>query len=600
MPISVDYLVVGGGGSGGAKTVTNGFAGGGGGAGGVVTGTVTTANGLNNYTITVGTGGTSTSTTSNPGLPSSIAGPGITTVTALGGGNGGNGSSSVALSLAGSAGGSGGGGAGDATKGGGAANQPSSASGGFGFAGASGAGGNGGGAGGLGGGSAGLSRNVTGIVSASTFAGTANTTVSNTLVITAVTQGRIWIGTQVTLSNVPVNTFITGFSSGTAGGVGTYIMSAAATSILTGTAVTSNGWHVAAGGGGGLTTGGTMAGGLLGGGAGSGVNGSPGGIGTTYGSGGGGGGQATNAGVAVAGGAGASGAVIVRVPTASFTAFSGFNFSWIDGTNTVGVFTGSGILTIGDTPVVSVAPVISGTIVGNQVANTLTCSTGTWTSPPGTPTYAYQWQRGDTLGTTYTDISGATTSTYITTSADLNRNIRCQVIATNTSGSSSPYFTPAYTKTWNTTLSPSNYLELASDVAAERVALTSTRVTSTIDAIANPFEIIESLQDDTSYIGLQSALRLNDLLGFSVNSPVITSTIDTIANPFQIIESLQDDTSYNGLQSTLAANNLLGFTVNNSTAIQSYVTYGGTDNVPVGGGGGGGSAVNVQTWTLGT
>jgi hypothetical protein len=90
-----------------------------------------------------------------------------------------------------------------------------------------------------------------------------------------------------------------------------------------------------------------------------------------------------------------------------------------------------------------------------------------------------------------------------------------------------------------------------------------------------------------------------DTLGFTVNSPVVTSTIDSDNNPFQVVESKQTDISYVGEQPTVLPNDTLGFTVGNSATIQSFATYGGTDNQPVGGGGGG-TAVNVQTWTLGT
>ena len=81
---TITYLIVGGGGAGGTSH------GGGGGAGGVLSGTISLTAGIN-YTITVGLGGIPSSTlngTSNGGN-SSIAGSGITTITAYGGGYGG-------------------------------------------------------------------------------------------------------------------------------------------------------------------------------------------------------------------------------------------------------------------------------------------------------------------------------------------------------------------------------------------------------------------------------------------------------------------------------------------------------------------------------
>ena len=72
-------------------------------------------------------------------------------------------------------------------------------------------------------------------------------------------------------------------------------------------------------------------------------------------------------------------------------------------------------------PVNTVAPAVTGTATFGQ---TLSCSTGTWTGIP-TPTYTYQWQR------VTTNISGATSSTYVLVQADVGSTIRCVVTATN-------------------------------------------------------------------------------------------------------------------------------------------------------------------------
>ena len=105
----IEYLVVGGGGAGGYGNSNEG--GGGGGAGGYLTGTISSTSGIT-YTITVGAGGTGVNNTNSPGGnggSSSIAGQGITTVTALGGGGGGG------CNTSGVTGGSGGGGSGCGT-----------------------------------------------------------------------------------------------------------------------------------------------------------------------------------------------------------------------------------------------------------------------------------------------------------------------------------------------------------------------------------------------------------------------------------------------------------------------------------------------------
>ena len=93
--------------------------------------------------------------------------------------------------------------------------------------------------------------------------------------------------------------------------------------------------------------------------------------------------------------------------------------SWAGDTEIVG--------TDGNAPINVVAPVISGTAL---VGQTLTSTTGTWTSDTGVIGYLYQWYRGATL------ISGATNSTYVLTFADGGFNITCRVAATDTDGTS--------------------------------------------------------------------------------------------------------------------------------------------------------------------
>ena len=76
----------------------------------------------------------------------------------------------------------------------------------------------------------------------------------------------------------------------------------------------------------------------------------------------------------------------------------------------------------GAAPVNTVAPVVSGTAT---VGQTLSTTNGTWTGAPA-PTFTYQWQR------VTTNISGATSSTYVLVDADGGSTVRCVVKATNT------------------------------------------------------------------------------------------------------------------------------------------------------------------------
>ena len=89
------------------------------------------------------------------------------------------------------------------------------------------------------------------------------------------------------------------------------------------------------------------------------------------------------------------------------------------------------------------APVISGTVTSG---GTLTTTNGTWTGYGTTVTsYAYQWNRGGT------PISGATSSTYVLTDAEISFLITCTVTATAASPAASgsansnslgPFYTP--------------------------------------------------------------------------------------------------------------------------------------------------------------
>jgi len=80
-------------------------------------------------------------------------------------------------------------------------------------------------------------------------------------------------------------------------------------------------------------------------------------------------------------------------------------------------------------PVNTVLPSISGV---TESGSTLTAHEGVWTGAPA-PTYSYQWQRDDGSGGSYQDISGASSSTYLLTSADVGYKLRVVVSASNAS-----------------------------------------------------------------------------------------------------------------------------------------------------------------------
>jgi hypothetical protein len=78
-------------------------------------------------------------------------------------------------------------------------------------------------------------------------------------------------------------------------------------------------------------------------------------------------------------------------------------------------------------------PTVSGTARDGQ---TLSATTGAWTGTPSI-SYAYQWQRCDSLGANCTNVGGATGSTYVLGPADVGSTMRAVVTATNAAGSAS-------------------------------------------------------------------------------------------------------------------------------------------------------------------
>ncbi|MGA2013564.1 MAG: C1 family peptidase [Solirubrobacteraceae bacterium] len=80
-------------------------------------------------------------------------------------------------------------------------------------------------------------------------------------------------------------------------------------------------------------------------------------------------------------------------------------------------------------PADTIAPVISGSAARGSV---LTVSAGTWNPAPTTTTY--QWQRSSNSGVTWSNISGATASSYTAAVADENAKLRVQVTGVNAFG----------------------------------------------------------------------------------------------------------------------------------------------------------------------
>ena len=98
-----------------------------------------------------------------------------------------------------------------------------------------------------------------------------------------------------------------------------------------------------------------------------------------------------------------------------------------------GVVAGAAGAQVAVAPVNTSAPVISGQ---PYVGKTLSATTGGWQNSP--TSYTYQWVRCDALGNACIQTSGATTKTYIPTSADVNHTLEVWVTASNASGTTGP------------------------------------------------------------------------------------------------------------------------------------------------------------------
>lgn len=87
-------------------------------------------------------------------------------------------------------------------------------------------------------------------------------------------------------------------------------------------------------------------------------------------------------------------------------------------------------------PEIDTAPTISGTA---QEGEELTATSGTWTGSPDSYSYAYQWQKSATGSGSWTNLSGATGSTFTPANTERGLYLRVAVSATNTTGTTTAY-----------------------------------------------------------------------------------------------------------------------------------------------------------------
>jgi hypothetical protein len=88
--------------------------------------------------------------------------------------------------------------------------------------------------------------------------------------------------------------------------------------------------------------------------------------------------------------------------------------------------------TVGSAPVNASLPKISGEA---RQGTGLSASDGSWDNSPDS--FTYQWRRCGSGGGNCSNISGASSNSYVPRAADVSRTIRVVVTASNSSGSSS-------------------------------------------------------------------------------------------------------------------------------------------------------------------
>ena len=88
-------------------------------------------------------------------------------------------------------------------------------------------------------------------------------------------------------------------------------------------------------------------------------------------------------------------------------------------------------------PIATAIPAITGTVKAGEV---LTTDAGTW--PSTSSGYVYAWHRSADNGVTWTNIGGATATTYTAAAGDVGYRIRSQVTVTTNAGSSTAYSLP--------------------------------------------------------------------------------------------------------------------------------------------------------------
>lgn len=149
-------------------------------------------------------------------------------------------------------------------------------------------------------------------------------------------------------------------------------------------------------------------------------------------------------------------------------------------------------------PVTAIAP-ITGTL---QVSQTLTAGAVT----PAEATVSYQWQSAATSGGTYTNINGATNSTYIVSPSFMNKYLR--VVATATG----QYSGQVNTETASAIASDSNWVTVGSQTWAKANSNVGTMIAATANQTNN--SILEKYCVDGNCVAYGGLYQWNEAMQY--------------------------------------------------------------------------------------
>jgi hypothetical protein len=174
-------------------------------------------------------------------------------------------------------------------------------------------------------------------------------------------------------------------------------------------------------------------------------------------------------------------------------------------------------------PAVTTAPSITGTL---RVGQALTAAAGSWS--PAATSYTYQWQRSTNSGSTWSNITGATGSTYQTAAGDVNADERVVVTASNSYGTTtatSAQAGPVSGEPYNT-VTPA-----ITGTAVRGSTLTAGTGTWSPAGTSYTYQWQRSSNSGVSWSNIASATSASDTLGVSDENTELRVVVKAV-NPY--------------------------------------------------------------------